>query len=104
MKISPQLPRLKGFRFPREIITYAVWGYHRFALSTGDVEDLLAERGVTVSRETIRQWINRFWPPFCQLHQSRPAQGGSVANFAPTCQFNRQTRQDPGFHVVRASE
>lgn len=54
------MPRLKGFRFPREIIAYAVWVYHRFALSTADVEDLLAERGVTVSRETIRQWVNRF--------------------------------------------
>jgi len=50
MKIPPDMPRLKGFRFPREIITYAVWAYHRFALSTADVEDLLAERGVIVSR------------------------------------------------------
>lgn len=49
------LPRLKGFRFPREIISYAVWAYHRFALSTDDVEDLLAERGVVVSREAI--WL-----------------------------------------------
>lgn len=54
------MPRLKGFRFPREVIAYAVWAYHRFALSTADVEDLLAKRGVTVSRETIRQWVNRF--------------------------------------------
>ncbi|PIL22189.1 hypothetical protein P775_00460, partial [Puniceibacterium antarcticum] len=46
MKIPTSLPRLKGFRFPREIIAYAVWSYHRFALSTADVEDLLAERGV----------------------------------------------------------
>ncbi|KKK89908.1 hypothetical protein LCGC14_2728360, partial [marine sediment metagenome] len=42
-------PRLKGYRFPRSIISYAVWAYHRFALSLRDVEDLLAERGVTVS-------------------------------------------------------
>ena len=34
------MPRLKGFRFPREIIAYAVWAWHRFALSTADVEDL----------------------------------------------------------------
>ncbi|SFU70868.1 hypothetical protein SAMN04488527_1122 [Aliiroseovarius crassostreae] len=38
MKIPPDMPRLKGFRFPREIIAYAVWAYHRFAL-TADVED-----------------------------------------------------------------
>ena len=59
MRISASMPRLKGFRHPREIIAYAVWVYHRFALSTADVEDLLAERGVIVSRETIRLWVNR---------------------------------------------
>jgi putative transposase len=41
--------RLKGFRFPRSVISYAVWAYHRFALRLRDVEDLLAERGVIVS-------------------------------------------------------
>jgi len=54
MKPPSSFPRLKGFRYPREIIAYAVWVYHRFALSTADVEDLLAERGVVVSRETVR--------------------------------------------------
>ena len=54
MQIPSLMPRLKGFRFPREVIAYAVWAYHRFALSTADVEDLLAERGVIVSRKTIR--------------------------------------------------
>ena len=52
MKIPSEMPRLKGYRFPRDVIAYAVWAYHRFALSTADVEDLLAERGVIVSRET----------------------------------------------------
>lgn len=47
------MPRLKGYRFPREVVAYAVWVYHRFALSTADVEDLLAARGMMVSRETI---------------------------------------------------
>ena len=42
----------------------AVWAYHRFALSTADVEDLLAERGVIVSREAIRLWVNRFGQHF----------------------------------------
>ena len=60
MKLPSSFPRLKGFRFPREIVAYAVWVYHRFALSAADVEDLLAERGVIVSRETVRLWINRF--------------------------------------------
>jgi putative transposase len=64
MKIPGTMLRLKGFRHPREIIAYAVWAYHRFALSTADVEDLLAERGVIVSRETIRLWVNRFGSHF----------------------------------------
>lgn len=54
------MPRLKSYCFPREVVAYAVWAYHRFALSTADVEDLLAERGVTVSREAVRKWVNRF--------------------------------------------
>lgn len=54
MKIPAPLPRLKGFRYPRAVIAYAVWAYYRCALSTADVEDLLAERGVIVSREAIR--------------------------------------------------
>jgi putative transposase len=60
MKIPTSVLRRKGFQFPREIIVYAVWAYHRFALSTADVEDLLAERGVIVSREAIRLRVNRF--------------------------------------------
>ena len=54
MNIPIQRPRLKGLRYPRKIIAYAVWAYHRFALSAADVDDLLAVRGVTVSREAIR--------------------------------------------------
>ncbi len=64
MNIPIDLPRLKGFRYPREIIAYAVWAYHRLALSTADVEDLLAARDVIVSREAIRLWVNRFGQHF----------------------------------------
>jgi putative transposase len=46
----------KRHRFPPEIISYAVWLYYRFNLSHRDIEDLLAERGITVSREAIRLW------------------------------------------------
>jgi putative transposase len=67
------MPRLKGFRHPREIIAYAVLAYHRFALSTADVEDLLAERGVIVSRETIRLWVKRFGAHFAAcIRRDRP--------------------------------
>src|SRR5262252_5791294 len=52
--------RYQGHRFPPEIIGYAVWVYHRFCLSFRDVEDLLAERGIIVSYEAIRQWCWKF--------------------------------------------
>ncbi len=48
----------KHHRFPPEINQYAVWLYHRFGLSHRDVEDLLAERGITVSYESVRIWCN----------------------------------------------
>lgn len=50
----------KRHRYPPEIISYAVWIYYRFNLSHRDIEDLLAERGITVSRESIRLWCNKF--------------------------------------------
>jgi putative transposase len=50
----------KRHRFPPDIISYAVWLYYRFNLSHRDIEDLLAERGVTVSREAIRLWCIKF--------------------------------------------
>ncbi len=50
----------KRHRFPPEIIQYAVWLYYRFNLSHRDIEDLLAERGITVSYVAIRLWCNKF--------------------------------------------
>jgi hypothetical protein len=51
-----------GYRFPPEIIQQAIWLYVRFTLSFRDVEDLLAERGILVSYETVRRWVNHFGP------------------------------------------
>ena len=51
-----------GYRFPPEIIHQAIWPYLRFTLSFRDVEDLLAERGIAVSYETVRRWVNHFGP------------------------------------------
>ena len=48
----------RGHRTPPEIISHGVWLYYRFSLSSRDVEELLAKRGITVTHETIRQW----WP------------------------------------------
>ena len=50
----------KRHRFPPEIIQHAVWLYARFALSFHNVEDLLAERGIDVSNETVRRWFLKF--------------------------------------------
>ena len=63
-------------RFPSEVIAYAVFAYHRFALSLRDVEDLLAERGVTVSYETIRVWCAHFGPKFASRLRKRQSSGG----------------------------
>ena len=60
-------------RFPPELIQHAVWLYLRFALSFRDVEDLLAERGVDVSYETVRRWALKFGPAYAKrLCRSRP--------------------------------
>ena len=50
----------KRHRFPPDIISYAVWLYYRFKFSHRDIERLLAERGITVSREAIRLWSIKF--------------------------------------------
>ena len=60
-----------GYRFPPEIISHAVWLYHRFCLSFRDVEDLLAERGIVVSYETIRSWCNKFGPAYARSIKKR---------------------------------
>lgn len=52
----------KRHRFPAEVIRYAVWLYFRFTLSFRDVEELLAQRGIEVSYETIRCWTLKFGP------------------------------------------
>jgi putative transposase len=62
-----------GYRFPPEVIDHAIWLYLRFTLSFRDVEDLLAERGIAVSYETVRRWVNHFGPMIAaQLRKRRP--------------------------------
>ena len=53
-------PSYAGFRFPAEIISHCVWLYHRFPLSLREVEEMLLQRGIVVSHETIRQWCQKF--------------------------------------------
>jgi putative transposase len=66
----------KGFRFPAEIISHAVWLYHRFPLSYREVELLLLARGVIVSYETVRKWCAKFGPEYARrLRRRRPQTG-----------------------------
>src|SRR5215212_9456498 len=66
----------RGHRFPAEIIQHAIWLYLRFTLSYRDVEELLAERGLDLSYETIRRWVLKFGPVVARgLRQQRPRSG-----------------------------
>src|SRR5260221_822264 len=60
-------------RFPRDVIRHAVWLYLRFTLSYRDVEDLLTERELAISNETIRRWVLKFGPVVARnLRRVRP--------------------------------
>ncbi len=63
MKTNTSAPNYKGFRFPPEIIGHAVWLYFRFSLSYRDVEELLAQRRIVVTYETVRQWYSNSGKP-----------------------------------------
>ena len=63
----------KGHRFPPDVIRHAVWLYFRFILSLRDVEELLAQRGIEVSYETVRCWTIKFGPLIARrLRKRRP--------------------------------
>lgn len=73
--MQPTYPR---HRFPAEIISHAVWLYHRFTLSFRDVEDLLAERGVEVSYEAIRCWCVKFGPQYARAIRRKRGRLGDI--------------------------
>jgi putative transposase len=76
MKRNTIVPDYKGFRFPPEIISHAVWLYFRFSLSFRDVEELLAQRGIVVTYETVRQWCLKFGQTYAnELRRRRPRCG-----------------------------
>ena len=76
--MSTSTPSYHGYRFPSEIISHAVWLYYRFCLSFRDVEDLLAERGVIVSYETIRQWSRKFGAQYARKLKRRQGRLGDT--------------------------
>jgi putative transposase len=64
-------------RFPPEIVQHAVWLYFRFPLSYRNVEDLLAERGIDLSYETVRRWALKFGTLYARkLRKLRPRPSG----------------------------
>ena len=76
--MNAKTPSYRGYRFPSQIISHSVWLYHRFCLSFRDVEDLLAERGVVVSHETIRQWCRRIGPEYARKLTRRQGRLGDT--------------------------
>src|SRR5918998_66910 len=70
-------PSYSGYRFPADVIHRAIWLYLRFTLRYRDVEDLLAERGIEVSYETLRRWVLTFGPVITRrLRAQRPKPHG----------------------------
>src|SRR4051812_39073652 len=87
-------------QYPPAVIRHAVWLYLRFTLSYRDVEDLLAERGLDVSYETVRRWVCTFGPLFARELRSRrprPSARWHLASLAvPFPAIGRSTRC-PGY-------
>ena len=71
-------PRYHGYRFPPEVISHAIWLYYRFNLSFRDIEDLLAQRGIIVSYETIRRWSLKFGPAYRRSLKRREGKLGDI--------------------------
>jgi len=83
----------KRHRFPADVIRHAVWLYFRFSLSFRDVEELLAQRGIDVSYETIRCWTIKFGPLIARrLKRRQPPRSPSD----PTTGAAAATVQIPG--------
>ena len=77
-EMTPEPATYPGYRFPAEIISQAVWLYHVFGLSFREVELILAERGITVSHESIRQWCLKFGADFAHKLRKRRARPGGT--------------------------
>ncbi|RPK58952.1 hypothetical protein EES42_36580 [Streptomyces sp. ADI95-17] len=74
--VSSASPSYKGHWYPVEAIAHAVWLYFRFPLSFREVEELMLERGVIVSCETIRRWSAKFGQVYADgLRRRRPRPG-----------------------------
>ena len=93
-------PSDDGYRFPAAIIAHAVWIYCRFSLSFRDVEDLLAQRGITVTYETIRQWCRTFGHAYARRLRQRPGRLGATRGLSTNSSWRSRAatiRVYPGF-------
>lgn len=78
LPIGDPTPHYRRHRFPAQIIAHAVWLYYRFPLSLRDVEDLLSERGIDVSFQTVSEWVAKFGSKFA--HEIRRKSRGNFAD------------------------
>lgn len=76
MKIEESASPYKGDRFPAEIISYCVWLYFRFSLSFRDIEEIMAERGIVLTYETIRQWCLKLGQTYANELKHRRSRPG----------------------------
>ncbi len=87
-----------GYRFPAVIISHCTWLYFRFALSYRDVAEMMAERGVTVSYETIREWSQKFGGTYAKRMRSKRhpanARSRSLTSFGSDCGLLRDRHGD----------
>ena len=90
MTSSPRV--YQEHRFPPELIGRAVWLYHRFSLSFRDVEDLLAERGIIVSYEAIRQWCGKFGSEYARRLKKKAGHRSSGLGFPRLSDTDRRSR------------
>jgi transposase-like protein len=86
---SGRAVRLRGLRFPPDIIVLAVRWYLRFGLSYRDVEELLAERGIEVDHVTVYRWVQRFTPLLAEVARPCRHAGGD------RCTSTGTRRRDP---------
>ena len=78
-------PKPYRHRFPMTIIQHAIWLYHRFPLSYRDVQELLHQRGIQVSHETLREWSIKFGPLFAEELWHREPRRGSRWSLDEVC-------------------
>ena len=96
-------PSYHGYRFPPEIISHAIWLYHRFCLSFRDVEELLAERGIMVTYETVRQRCRKFGPEYARRLKRRQGRLGDTWHLDELVVNIRGTNTISGVLSIRAA-